>query len=271
MLVPMSDLKEMARAMGENKLFGKTPQELLPLMLIAQAEGKHPAIAAQEYDIISGKPAINSKSALARFQTAGGKIQWITRSDTEASAEFSHPQGGKLVVTWTMERANKTGVTNKDVWKKYPTQMLSARVVGEGVRAVFPACLSGMYLAEEVEENTKDTTDSIQGEFEEIKTPPDLYKTLEAEVLNLMNTRVKPVNSPDADKYSDFERMIIDVKELYKNAMTYRDTEKLILLKKRIEFYEQYRGTDLQEQALNFIEKKGDDYQSLTFENFEND
>jgi hypothetical protein len=30
--------------------------------------------------------------------------------------------------------------------------MLSARVVAEGVRAVFPACLNGVYLAEEVQD-----------------------------------------------------------------------------------------------------------------------
>jgi phage recombination protein Bet len=162
---------------------------------------------------------------------------------------------------------------HNQIWIEKPKFMLRKVGIAQAYRLAFPDELGGLpYIEEEVYQDFREEkTDSIQGEFEEIKTPPDLYKALEAEVLNLMNTRVKPVNSPDADKYSDFERMIIDVKELYKNAMSYRDTEKLILLKKRIEFYEQYRGTDLQEQALNFIEKKGDDYQSLTFENFEND
>jgi hypothetical protein len=49
-----------------------------------------------------------------------------------------------------MERANAAGLTGKATWKQYPDQMLSARVVAEGVRAVFPACLNGVYLAEEV-------------------------------------------------------------------------------------------------------------------------
>lgn len=151
-LVPYTELEKMSKALGYNKMFGKTAEDLLPLMLIAQAEGKHPAIAAQEYDIIQGRPAINSKSALARFQHAGGCIQWNERTDTRAAATFSHPQGGTLEVAWTIERAKQAQLTGKDNWKKYPAQMLSSRVVAEGVRAVFPACLSGMYTTEEVQD-----------------------------------------------------------------------------------------------------------------------
>lgn len=151
-IVPMSELSAMAKALGTAKMFGKTADELLPLMLIAQAEGKHPAIAAQEYDIIQGRPAINSRAALSRFQAAGGCIQWLSRTDTEVAATFRHPQGGDLTITWTMERAKQAGLTGKDNWRKFPAQMLAARVVAEGVRAVFPACLSGMYTAEEVQD-----------------------------------------------------------------------------------------------------------------------
>jgi hypothetical protein len=125
---------------------------MLPLLLIAQAEGKHPAIAAQEYDIIAGRPALNSRSALARFQTAGGRIKWLLRTDTEVSAEFSHQQGGELVISWTFERATRAGLTGKDNWKKFPAQMLASRVVGEGVRAILPGCLSGFYTTEEVQD-----------------------------------------------------------------------------------------------------------------------
>lgn len=148
--LPMRELEAMAKVMS--KLFRKNPDDLMALMLLAQAEGKHPAIAAQEYDIIQGQPALNSKSALARFQAAGGKIKWTERTDTKASAVFSHPAGGDLEIVWTIERAQKAGLAGKDNWKKIPAQMLSARVVAEGVRAVFPACLSGLYTVEEVQD-----------------------------------------------------------------------------------------------------------------------
>lgn len=147
----MQDLSQMARAFAASGLFGcKTEAQALALMLVAQSEGRHPATVAQDYDIIGGRPAIRANSALARFQTAGGIIRWIERNDKAAEAEFSHPQGGTLSVRWDMERAVKAGLTGKDNWKHYPAQMLSARVASEGVRAVLPACLNGMYVVEEV-------------------------------------------------------------------------------------------------------------------------
>lgn len=157
-IVPYGELELMASALGRSKLFGKSKEELLPLMLIAQAEGLHPAIAAQEYDIIQGRPAINSRSALARFQKAGGRIQWVKRSDSECSATFSHPQGGEVLISWSIERAKNAGLTGKDNWRKFPAQMLAARVVAEGVRACYPACLSGMYTVEEAQDEEPLTT-----------------------------------------------------------------------------------------------------------------
>jgi hypothetical protein len=151
-LIPMSDIVQMARVMSP--LFSKKEPDAIALMLIAQAEGKHPAIALQEWDIIQGRPALKASAVLGRFQQMGGKIQWLKRSDTICSAKFSHAQGGEVEIEWTIERAQKAGLTSKDNWRKFPTQMLSARVSAEGVRCCFPACLNGFYIEDEVEEMT---------------------------------------------------------------------------------------------------------------------
>lgn len=169
-IVPYAEIQQMAQALGKTKMFGKTVEELIPLMLIAQAEGLHPAIAAQEYDIIQGRPALNSRSALARFQKAGGKIQWHERADTVCSATFSHAQGGEVKISWTIDRARNAKLTTKDNWVKFPAQMLSARVVAEGVRACYPACLSGMYTVEEVQDQDTPivlTKEIVNGEIVE--------------------------------------------------------------------------------------------------------
>ena len=151
--MPLAELREMASIMSGSGMFGvKDATQAMALMFIAQAEGRHPATIAQEYDVIQGRPALKSQATLARFQAAGGRIQWTKRSDTECSAVFSHPQGGDFEICWTLERASKAGLTGKDNWKKFPSQMLAARVVAEGVRAVFPACLNGLYIAEEVQD-----------------------------------------------------------------------------------------------------------------------
>ncbi len=150
---PYTVIERMGTTIAKSGLFGvKTAEQAIALMLVAQAQGRHPATVAMEYDIIQNKPALKSQAALMRFQEAGGKIQYIKRTDEEVSAEFSHPAGGTVVVTWTLERARKMGFLEKDNWKKQPMIMLQWRVVAEGVRACYPACLGGSYLVEEVQD-----------------------------------------------------------------------------------------------------------------------
>lgn len=152
-LIPYTDIEHMGQTIAKSGLFGvKTAEQAIALMLIAQAEGKHPATAAQEYHVIQGRASLKADQMLARFQNAGGSIKWLKRTDSEASAEFSHPQGGSLTVAWTMDRAKKADLAGKDNWKKYPAQMLSARVISEGVRAVYPAACGSFYTPEEVQD-----------------------------------------------------------------------------------------------------------------------
>ena len=147
----LTDMGNMAKAFAQSGFFGyKNSSEAFTLMCLAQANGLHPAKAAERYHIIQGRPAMKSDAMLAAFQESGGKVRWVKRTEKECTLHLSHPQGGELDVTWSIDRATKAGLTGKSTWKQYPTQMLSARCVSEGVRALYPACLCGMYTPEEV-------------------------------------------------------------------------------------------------------------------------
>lgn len=149
-LYGMSDMTQMAEAVAQSGLFGmKSWQQALALMLVAQAEGQHPATVTQDYDIIQGRAARKTHSVLARFQQMGGKVEWHELSDVVADATFSHPAGGTLRIKWTFEMAKKAKLTGKDNWQNYPRAMLRARVIAEGVRAIYPAAIGGMLVAEE--------------------------------------------------------------------------------------------------------------------------
>lgn len=141
----------MAGAFVKSGLLGvRTVDQALVLMLVAQAEGRHPGSVASDYHIIQGRASLKSDAMMARFQQAGGKVEWHDHTDQKVSATFSHPQGGSLRIDWDMARAKAAGLGSKDNWRQYPRQMLRARVISEGVRAVFPAVLNGMYTPEEV-------------------------------------------------------------------------------------------------------------------------
>ncbi|MBK8184838.1 MAG: hypothetical protein IPK63_18925 [Candidatus Competibacteraceae bacterium] len=161
-LVPYQDMERMAAVIAQSGLFGvKNQNQAMALMLLAQAEGMHPATAARDYHVIQGKPALKADTMLARFQAAGGKVDWNEYTDTAVSGTFCHPSGGKVKIEWTFEMAKRANLAGKDLWKQYPRAMLRARVISEGIRTVYPGVLSGMYTPEEVRDFIE-----LQGEAE---------------------------------------------------------------------------------------------------------
>ena len=150
-IVPWTDQERMANAIAKSNLFGlKSADQVLALMAVAQAEGRHPGSVARDYHIIQGRPALRADAMLARFQQAGGTVHWLKYADDEVKAEFSHPQGGSLTLSWTLKQAREIGLAGKDNWKNYPRAMLRARVISEGIRTVYPGVLTGEYTPEEV-------------------------------------------------------------------------------------------------------------------------
>lgn len=147
-LIPFGDLQQMATVVAKAGCFGfKTMEQAAALMLVAQADGLHPAKAATHYHIINGKPSLTADAMLARFQGAGGRVNWDAYSDDAVTGTFSHALGGSVSITWTIARAKKAGVGNLD---KFPAAMLRARCISEGVRTVYPGVIVGMYTPEEV-------------------------------------------------------------------------------------------------------------------------
>ena len=150
-LIPMDQLERMATTFAKSGMFGaKTPDQALSLLLLAQAEGIHPAIAMRDFDVIQGRPAKKAEAMLRSFLAAGGKVEWHAMTDSLADATFSHPQGGSARITWDMERAKQAGLTGKQVWQQYKRQMLANRVISEGCRRIYPASTSGVYIPEEL-------------------------------------------------------------------------------------------------------------------------
>ena len=173
--VPMtlSDIERLANIMAKSQLFGcSSPEQVMALMAIAQAEGKHPATASLEYNIIKGRPALKADAMLARFQESGGMVKWIDYTDKRCAAEFSHSKYSPtpILIDWDMERAKNAGITFKDNWKNYPRQMLKARVISEGVRATYPGVCIGVYTPEEVQDFPENKDDRPDIKMPEMKT-----------------------------------------------------------------------------------------------------
>ena len=205
-LIPFDQTKLMAQAIAESKLFGiQTPAQALALGLLCQAEGRHPAEAARDYHIINGKPSLKSEAMLARFQQAGGKVEWHEYGHEAVSGTFTHPQGGSLKVSWTMQDATRAGLTGNPTWKKFPRQMLKARCISEAVRGIFPGVLSGLYAPEEVSDipvqvvsETLPEPIQLEAPKEEPKEPEPLPEQISA--INLMDRLLSEKTKAQKDK-----------------------------------------------------------------------
>ena len=185
-LVPIDALERMAQAVSASKLFGITnPEQALALMLVAQAEGLHPATAARDYHIIQGRPSLKADAMLARYLASGGKVEWLSHTDAKVEATFSHPAGGSLTIAWDLARAKTAGLGGKDMWTKYPRQMLRARVISEGIRATNPAVCVGVYTPEEVQDMEPEKR---QRKEKEVKAEPAALKDV-LEAISKMTTK----------------------------------------------------------------------------------
>lgn len=176
-IVPYQDMRQMAEAMAKSKLFGmKTPDEVIALMLVAQANGQHPAAAARDYDIIQGRPSKKAEAMLRDFIAAGGSVQWHRLDNECAEATFSHPHGGTVRIDWDMRRAKEAGLGGKEMYRKFPRQMLRSRCISEGVRTVYPVATGGMYAPEEVEAMPRVERDMGAAEVVEPEMPAGLLE-----------------------------------------------------------------------------------------------
>lgn len=181
------ELERVANAIAGSNMFGcRDPNAVLTLCLLAQAEGQHPAVVFRDYSIIQGKPSKTAEAMLRDFIGSGGRVHWNRLDDECADATFSHPQGGEVTINWTIARANKAGLGSRDMWKKYPRQMLRSRVVSEGVRTICPSATSGLYVPEEVRD------------FDDVKEPA--HHTITGEIVEEKSDQIEREKVPGITK-----------------------------------------------------------------------
>jgi hypothetical protein len=193
-IIPVSDMTVMADSIVKSGFYGfKTKEQVMAVMLVAQAENKHPASVVQEYDIIQGKPALKSQAILARFQLSGGSVQWDVVTPKAVKGTFKHPQGGSLTVEWTIEMAKQAGIYREGSgWSKYPEDMLRARVISRAVRSIYPACILGHYATEEVMDFDSPMPKHM-GVVEDVKQPLEVIEA---------STGDYPIIKPDGEIYA---------------------------------------------------------------------
>lgn len=165
-------MREMANVFFQSKALPAHIQNAAQLMVVMQAGkelGMFPMESITNLYLINGKVTLQGSAMMSKVLRAGVKVQWILETDREASVKFSGLGRPEYTATFTMDEAVKAGLTGKDVWKKYPKNMLRWRAFTNGARLFCPDIIQGLYMMEEIAANVDMSSD---GEFIEVKSSP---------------------------------------------------------------------------------------------------
>jgi hypothetical protein len=156
--------------------FRNKPDEVLAVVMYGAELGIGPMQALQQINFIAGKPSAAAEFLRALVMEAGHQFI-LAGNEDEAVAQCRRKDWNEWRETrFTVSDARRAGLTNGDGWKKYPDQMLAARVTSKACRMWFPDVISGMsYTREEIESfspptfSTRDSTSSISQTGESTK------------------------------------------------------------------------------------------------------
>lgn len=102
-----------------------------------------------EIHVIEGRPTPSAQLRIAIFRRAGHEVRFPTSTSSRCvirgrRKEDRDDPDAWTEVEWTIEDAQRAGLTNKDVWKRYPAAMLTARAICALGRLLFSDVLLGM-------------------------------------------------------------------------------------------------------------------------------
>ena len=155
---PMQAVKTLGMAIFKSGIFNVDKPEIGEVIAMeCLAQRKSPLELARTYHFVEGRLAIKSDALLAKFQMAGGKVDWVTRTDKLVEADFYSRTGAKVRIVASIEEYMANGVAYgkdgklKHNWKAWPRRMLTARAIAEGVRLMAPEAAFGTYTVEELD------------------------------------------------------------------------------------------------------------------------
>lgn len=129
------------------------PGDVTAAILTGVELGLRPMASLRAMDVIQGTPALRAHAMRGLVQSRGHEVELAESSDTRCVMR-GRRRGSEAwqKVTWTIERAERLGLTGKDQWRKQPQTMLVARATGEICRLIAADVLyAAPYVAEELD------------------------------------------------------------------------------------------------------------------------
>lgn len=129
------------------------------MALQAGAEiGLQPITAMNSFYFVNGKVVLYGESAIALVQRAGYTIEWGVCNAEEATVTLSK-DGKSNTTTVKMSDMKARGLTGKDVWVKYPENMLRFKAFHLNARFFASGALHNLNIGEIIEGEIVETVE----------------------------------------------------------------------------------------------------------------
>ena len=227
-------IQKAANALQKSGYFKDVQSEAQAIVkVMAGAElGLPPFASMSGIHIIQGKPALGA-NVIATLVKNDPRYDFQVRKCDATECTLAFFEGGKQVgeASFTMAEAKAAGLTGKDNWQKFPSDMLFARAITRGARRYAPGIFGGspVYTPEElgadVDENgyIETTARDVTPEpaTAPIEYPADLlleknsqgifYTELPTKTLTYMVNEMRGIiakNGLEPEKKAEYERKI---------------------------------------------------------------
>ena len=149
-------LQKIAQGLHQSGLFPQTkgPAGAYAIIQYGYELGLGPMTSLQNINLIQGKPAANGQTMLSLAMSRGVTFQVQEENSERCTIKFKR-NDMEYISTFTLEDAKRAGLTGKDNWKNWPTEMLYWRSVAKGVRRIAPEAIMGLYTPEELTHGEK--------------------------------------------------------------------------------------------------------------------
>lgn len=167
----LATIDALGTSIAKSQLFGcSNVEQGKVIAMTCLAKSSDPMSLAQRYDIIQGNLSMKADAMLADFRTvAGGSHRIIERTPEAAEVELIDREGNaqRFRLTWEEAQAEdftkdkKGEVKANYAFPRKRMQMLWARVTSDGVRAMAPEVVAGIYTPEEISDYPELENDSV--------------------------------------------------------------------------------------------------------------
>lgn len=153
------DVYRVAKCIAESGLAPRgmdKPEQVTVAIMTGLEIGLPPMFAIQKIAVINGRPSVWGDAVPAILWSKGFKLSEFSEGEgdkLEAHCQVMRPDGDVISRSFSVVQAKKAGLWGKSgPWQQYPDRMLQMRARGLACRDGAADALSGLYLAEEMED-----------------------------------------------------------------------------------------------------------------------